>query len=215
MGSATGAERVADNTKKTFLGKSLNAIARDKVADAIVLQGKALPCQVVSKKGSIVQVKFKVSLSGPPLPNVTIPHFGPQWARWPTQANDLGVTIAADAQLGGISGLGGGIPTLAPPSNLTGLYFMPLGNANWSVVDPNALVLNGPNGVVLQDTGGACTFTLTPSGIVIVIGGMTMTINTSGITMTGGDMKADAISLKTHLTSQVTSGSANSGLPVA
>ena len=50
--------------------------------------------------------------------------------------------------------------------------------------------------------------------ITMTIGGCTITFNASGATVQGGDVKADAISLKTHTHPGVMSGAASTGAPV-
>ena len=203
------------NYQKTPTGVSLPRIARQSAATAIKKLGKALPCSVASVAGQIVTVKFEILDPTITIPNVRCPIFGPEYARSPTQIGDKGVVFSADTYLGGVSGLGGGVASLAPKSNLSTLVFFPIGNTAFTPVDPNAYTLYGPNGVVLRDSGKACTFTLTPSGIVIKVGSMTLTINASGLTVTGGEIDADGIGLKTHLTTGVVPGGGESSIPVA
>lgn len=139
--------------------------------------GKELPCHVVGRNiaGSIVTVSFDIS-SAFTLPNVTIPVFGYEYIRYPIQIGDKGTAIAFDARLGGNSGLGAGTSDLSQPGNLSALVFMPIGNINWSEVDPNALTMYGLNGVVLRDTGSNCIIALTQNTITI-IGKDTVVIN--------------------------------------
>ena len=59
-----------------------------------------------------------------------------------------------------------------------------------------------------------CSFVATPSGIQIVVGGCTFAFSSSGLQVTGGDVKADAISLKGHKHGNVQSGSAQTGVAV-
>jgi hypothetical protein len=132
------------------------------------LEGQALPCSVVSVSGAIVVVKFEVQSSFT-LPRVTMPLFGPEYIRYPIQQGDKGFAVPADARLGGISGLGGGVADLNQPNNLAALVFLPIGSKDWTTVDPNAVTIYGPNGVVLRDTGSNCIITLTPSQVTIVV----------------------------------------------
>ena len=183
---------MADNSQKTPLGRSLNVFAAKRAQDAIQLAGKALPCSVVSVDGAIVTVNFEVN-SPFTLPDVTIPLFGPEYIRYPIQPGDNGVVLPADAYLGGVSGLGGGVADLTLPANLSALVFLPIGNTEWSAVDPQSVTLYGPNGVVLKDTSGATTFVLTPTSITMVsqqsvtatCGGTTMTLTPSGWSLSG------------------------------
>jgi hypothetical protein len=151
---------------KTPLANSLNAFASKAVNDTNQLIGKALPCSVVSVTGSIVKVKFEIN-SDFTLPQVTMPLFGPIYIRYPIQPGDKGLAIPGDAYLGGMSGLGGGVADLTQRANLSTLTFLPIGNTDWSEVDPNAVTIYGPNGVVLRDTGSGSIFTLTPTSIAI------------------------------------------------
>lgn len=155
-----------NNSQKTPLGKTLNVFAARKAQDAIELTGKALPCSVVSVSGAIVTVKFEVQSSFT-LPNVTMPLFGPEYIRYPIQKGDKGFTIPADTYLGGVSDLGGGTATLAQRGNLSTLVFLPIGSKKWTPVDPNAVTIYGPNGVVLRDTNSKSTIIILPAGIAI------------------------------------------------
>jgi hypothetical protein len=155
---------MSDNSQKTPVSDTLNEFSRRKAADAIQQTGRSLPATVVKVKGSIVTVKFEVN-SVFTLPNVTIPLFGPEYIRYPIQPGDKGFVVAADAYLGGMSGLGGGTADLTQLANLTTLVFFPIGNTSFFAVDPQAVVIYGPNGVVLRDTTNASNVTLTPQSI--------------------------------------------------
>ena len=162
---------MADNVQKTPLGLSLNRFARSKALDQIAKTGRSLPCQVVSVKGSIVQVAFQVQQPAgwtqPTIPNVTISVAGSEYIRYPIQVGCKGFAIAADAYLGGMSGIGGGIATLTTPGNLTALVFQPIGNSGWSVVDPNTLVIYGEPGVTVQTKDGSISVQVSMSGVTI------------------------------------------------
>lgn len=158
---------MADNAQKTPLAVSLDRLGNVKAADAIGQLGKALPCSVVSVSGSIVTVKFEVQ-SGYTLPNITCPVFGPQYIRYPLQVGDKGVVFPADAYLGGVSGLGGGVASLTTPGNLSALVFFPIGNATWSAPDdPNAVVIYGPTGVIIRMADESVVLDLNPSKVDI------------------------------------------------
>lgn len=140
-----------DLAQKIPLQRSLNRIAELKAANAIQLLGKALPAQVLSVAGSIVTVKFLIQDGTATLPTVTIPLGMAEYIRLPVQVNDMGVVFPADVFLGGVTGLGSGVASLALPANLSSLVFLPVGNKNFSPSDdPNKLVLYGPNGVVVR-----------------------------------------------------------------
>lgn len=181
-----------DNSQKTPLALSLETWNRAAMASALQQQGRMLPCSVVSVTGSIVTVQFDVE-SPFTLPLVTMPLFGPEYIRYPIQKGDQGMTIAADARLVGVSGLSSGTSSLGTPANLACLAFLPLGNTAWFGVDPQSLVMYGPNGVVLQDTHAGSTFILTPTTVAIqtpqsftvTVGGTTLTLTPAGWSFNG------------------------------
>lgn len=193
------------NTQKTPLQRSITQFATAKASDAIQKLGKALPASVVSIKGSIVTVKFEVQDTVfNTLPNVQCPLFGPEYIRYPIQTGCKGVVFPADAYLGGMSGLGGGVANLTQPANLTTLVFFPIANTAWKAVDSNILTLYGVNGTTIQDTvnnaskvavtptsvtttaaNNGSTITQTQSSITLSCAGHTLVINGSGILLDG------------------------------
>ena len=188
---------MATNAQKTPFGLSLNRFARSKALEAISQTGRSLPCQVVAVRGAIVTVNFQVTAApgaaAVTIPNVTIPVIGTEYARPPIQVGCKGVALAADAYLGGMSGLGGGVATLTAPGNLTALVFAPIGNTGWSTVDANAYTIYGPNGVVMRDSGSASAVTLTPSQIntttpglwQVIANGHTLAVQSGGLYFDG------------------------------
>lgn len=167
-----------NNSQKLPLSRSLNRMATGQINDAFQRTGQALPCSVVSVQGAIVTVKFEVNSSFT-LPNVTVPLAGAEYIRYPIQPGCKGYVVPADARLSGMSGIGGGVADLSQAANLTTLVFFPFGNAKWFTVDPNAVVVYGPNGVVLRDTGNASNVTLTPAGIVMTTAEVTVNASSS------------------------------------
>lgn len=93
------------------------------------------------------------------------------------------------------------------PANLAALTFFPLGNASWSTIDANAVVIMGPNGVRLQDSSGATVALVTPSEISLSAGGHTLVVNSSGVLI-------DGQAFATHEHTGVQTGGGNTG-PVA
>ena len=203
---------MGDNSQKTPLARTLNRFAEQKVLDRVQQLGKSLPCHVVSVRGAIVTVAFDVT--GPfTLPNVTVPLFGPEYVRYPIKAGDRGVVLAADAYLGGVSGLGGGTADLTQRANLATLVFLPIANASWFTVDPNAVTVYGPDGVVLQTQDGSVKLIVNAAGVSVVIGGTTYSAwTTAGLAVTGhvtatqnvvaGQGGADQVGLQTHTHAQ-------------
>jgi len=147
--------------------KALNDFARQKALDAIQQEGKSLPAVVVKKNGNMVEVAFALN-SEFTLSNVTIPIFGPEYIRYPMQAGDKGLVLPMSTYIGGMSGQGGGTASLTTPLNLSALLYLPISNTQWENVDPNVLVMYGPEGVTLRDSGSNTTFMLTPTAVTIV-----------------------------------------------
>jgi len=172
------------NTLKTPFALSQNQFARDKALDAIQLTGRSLPARVVKASKSFMTVSFQIS-SIFTLMQVTVPLIGPEYIRYPMQSGDGGFLVAADARLGGISGQGGGTATLNQPGNLSALVFIPFATTAWSEVDPQAVTIYGPNGVVMRDTGSGAVVTVLPTQITLAVGSVNITINASGITLNG------------------------------
>lgn len=163
------------NAQKTPALQSLNRIAYKGAANSTSILGKTLPCSVTKVQGSIVTVKFEVNAAPFTLPPATMPVFGPEYIRYPIQIGCKGMAIAANAYLGGMSGLGAGVATLAEPPNLSALVFLPFGNVDFSAVDGNALVLYGPDGAVIRDIGGNCVLTISDSGTATLQGNLHVT----------------------------------------
>ena len=173
--------------QKSSLAKTINSFTAGKINDAMQLVGKSLPCSVTAIQGSIVTVKFELDHIPFTIPPVTIPVFGPEYIRYPIQIGDKGFCVAADASLRAMSDLGTGTADLTQPANLTALVFYPIGNKNWSAVDGNALVMYGPNGCVIRDSGSGCVITLTPSGVTTVVGSTTIQFVGNKVTVTSPD----------------------------
>ena len=159
---------MADYLKKP-LARSINEAGAKRAADAIQRTGKSLPCTVARVISSgIVVVNFEVNAAPFTLPQITVPVVGSEYVRLPIQAGDKGRVTASDARLGGISGLGAGVPDLMQPGNLSALAFEWLGNTDWSATeDPNALVMYGPNGCVIRTADSANKVVVNSSGVQI------------------------------------------------
>lgn len=158
---------MTDYTKKP-LAASINEAASKRARDAIDLAGKALPCSVVEVVSSgIVTVKFEVNAAPFTLPQVTIPVAGPEYVRFPLQPGCMGVAFPVDVRIGNVSGLGGGVPDLTAPGNLTALVFFPVGSANWPTVEDTDefVVLYGEAGVRLQTKDGSQKITVSAGRI--------------------------------------------------
>lgn len=166
---------MAENYAKLWVQKSANQLAINRAQQAILNLGRALPCRVVKVTGAIVTVAFEVNAAPFNLPQITIPKAESSWIRMPTQVGDFGMTMPADAYLGGVSGLGGGVATLTRPGNLSALVFVPVSNKNSPPIDQNAAQVQGPNGAIIRTTSG------TPSSVVTNISGTTVTFGTNTV----------------------------------
>src|SRR5580765_4170190 len=179
---------MANNVQKTPLARSLNVIAENKARQAINVLGQGLPCSVVAvlsaTQTSIVTVKFELDPSKIPftLPQVTVPMFGPEWIRYPTQVGDTGVVIPFDVKLGGITGLGSGLADLSTPSNLGALVFMPIAKSTWSKPeDLNKTIIYGPDGTIIRSKNGSASIHVDKDKIVIGVGSTNITITSAGV----------------------------------
>ena len=177
-----------DNSARLWFQKSINDLAKRRVAQALAASGgTALPCSVVSVNGAVVTVKFEVNASPWTLPEITIPKLESNWIRMPTQVGDLGWCLPADAFLGGVSGLGSGVADLATPGNLEALVFAPISHKSSPPIDQNAAQIQGPNGAIIRTTTGTTSSVVTnASGTTITFGPNTLTVNGSEISGTVG-----------------------------
>lgn len=166
------------NEQKNPLSRTLPAYVDKRIRQWISREGKAMPGHVVAVSGAIITINFDVT--DLVLPPVQMPLGWPEYVRLPIQEGDKGVCMPIDFYIGGVSGLGSA-PTAdsSPQGNLSTLVWFPAGNKNWSAVDPNAVTIYGPNGVVLRDTGSASVETLTPAGVVFATAVVSTTQNLS------------------------------------
>lgn len=204
---------MSDNSQKTPLSSSLPQFTEKKINDAIQQLGRALPATVVSRMGQIVTVKFDL-ISKFTLPQVTMPMAVSEYVRLPVQAGCRGVVFPVDVALGGQSGLGSGTAGTVQPANLSSLVFFPIARTSFTSVDTNDLVLYGEPAVKIMDKTHAATFHITPTGFTFTIGGCTVTINASGLHITGGVLDVDGLNFGTHHHIGVQPGSGESGPPV-
>lgn len=184
---------MATNAQKTPLQRSLNDITRRRSQNAIQLVGKQYPCSVTAVSGSIVTVKFELLQSPFTMPPAKMPVMGPEYIRYPIQVGCKGMAVSADAFLGAMSGLGTGTATLNVQPNLSALVFMPIGNVDFFAVDPNALVLYGPDGAVLMDAGQNTVLTIDNTGTATLKGNLHVT----GAVIAGFGT-GDQVGLQTH-----------------
>lgn len=170
-----------DQSQKTPLARSLNQFAERKIRGAMTLVGQSLPASVVAVVSSgIVTVKFELTNIPYTLPSVTVPLFGPEYIRYPIQPGCKGFVVAADAYIGGMSGLGGGVADLTQMANLSTLVFFPIGNRTWTPSDdPNSTLIYGPDGTIIRNIAKTATLKVTtlenswtpPEGQPVIING--------------------------------------------
>ena len=172
------------NYQKTPIGESLARIPQAVVLTEMQKQGKAFPCTVVAVSGQIVTVKFEV-VSSNTLPQISIPIATSRYDWLPVQVGDQGITVPADVYLGGISGLGGGTADMAPRANLAALLFLPCANKAWTTTNASMRVVQGPDGVLIQDMNGDAKVTVTPTIITLSCGGHSLTISSAGVETDG------------------------------
>lgn len=196
---------MANDALKTPYGRRVNELALKRAGDAIQLEGKALPCSVVSGNGTFVIVKFEVQ-SIYTLPQVRVPVATSEYFRMPLQPGCKGVVMPADTYIGGVTGLGGGVAKLTRQANLANLIFVPVGTTSFVSVPDGYAVVYGPTGVIIRDQASKTTVTVNASGVTIQLTG-------GNVTVLGGDVIADGISLKTHRHTGVQAGGSVSGPP--
>lgn len=148
-------------------------------------------------------------------------------------AGDIGLVCLADRDVSAVVASGA---QSAPGSNrrfslADGFYIGATLNAEptqYLQFDPNdGITLNSPKTITEQigTDSNAARVVMNSSGIVLSFGGHSITLNSSGIAVSGpqtndstitasGEVEGNGVKLSTHLTSGVTSGSSDSGPPV-
>lgn len=201
------------NAQKTWFGGSMSRFSEAKIADAIHLLGKALPCSIAKvTNGGIVVVKFEVDAAPFTLPQVTVPIATCMYNVPPLQVGDKGFVTTADVRLGGVTGLGSGAAKLSRPANLTALVFVPLGNADWEASpDANAYLIQGPNGFILRNLADDYSIVGNADGINIKWGSSaSILLDDDGIHMTGV-LEINGNAYLDHTHTEVTTGSDDTG----
>lgn len=191
---------MANDAQKLWLQQTLNLFGQKKAVEAIQQLGRSLPCSVSAIPVAgvpVVTVQFEVMAAPFTLPKVTVPIAGFEYIRFPVQVGCRGFVMAADAYLGGVTGIGGGQAQFGvQPGNLSALVFVPLGNAGWEPSDePEKVVIYGPDGVVIRSPNKNVKVTVTNTGVVVDVPvGTAMTVNGKLIVVgdlnIGGSIKA-------------------------
>jgi len=222
---------MANNPVKIFVQRRLNETAINRASEIIQQTGRALPCKVTKVNGNLITVSFNVQSDPWTLSPITIPKLESEWLQSPTQVGDTGITIAADAYLDNISGQSSAVPDLTKPLNLSALAFIPIKSVSIPVSDPNAAVIQGPNGAIIKTKNGDAEVKVSETGIFLKyketrIVEMTdskvdlsfnankITINASGVTISGTTVIINGIDFTTHVHGGVTPGGSNTTGPV-
>ena len=160
-----------NDAQKTSFARSMEQFAQRKASAAIELFGKSLPASIATVVSSgIVVVKFELTNIPFTIPNLKVPVCGSEFIRLPLKVGMLGWVISASAYLGGMSGLGGGTADLSQRPSLSNLVWSPIGNVNWTATDdPNAVVIYGPDGVIVRTMDKKRTLSVTTSGASITV----------------------------------------------
>lgn len=178
------------NTKKP-LNTSLPRAMRERIQDGKFIAGQEWPCTVVSVDGAIVKISFNVA-SDFTLPQVICPIAESRYVRLPIKPGDQGLAVAATARLGGVTGLGAGLAPIASPSNLGGLVFLPLGNIEWNTIDPDAVVIQAPNGSKILTDDGASEIIVDTGQVKVTQGDVTVEITGGVVTVTADHVVVNA-----------------------
>jgi hypothetical protein len=142
--------------QKFSLAAQQHNFVATKATDNFQNQAKKLPCHVKTvNDDDTVVVTFDVQSDVFTLPDATYPQAYSSWSREPTQAGDKGYIVPNDVNIGGESGLGGGVANLFQRGNLTTGVFHPISHTDMPKRDKNQfLVTGGPSGhkTQTQDT---------------------------------------------------------------
>jgi len=199
-----------DNSLKNPFYQKFPLAVQEKIDNALLALGSVLPCHVISANGPMITVAFDVS-SVYPLPQVTIPIFGPEYVRYPIQVGDKGVAFQISTNISKVTAQGNGTPDLSMPANLSALVFMPIGSKQWVSVNGNAVVIYGPDGVEIRDTGSNAIITLTPTGITAQVGSTNWQMVGNSITFNTTTFVVNAPTIT--LNGQLTQGTEGGGYP--
>jgi hypothetical protein len=110
----------------------------------------------------------------------------------PIQVNDVGLAVPASVLLASISGLSNApTPVLGSDGvpNLSALYWLPIGSRNFTAVNPDYLVLYGPQAVeilgVPPAVGTGPSIVADSTSITLTVGSSSIVINSAGVTIMG------------------------------
>jgi hypothetical protein len=203
-----------DFSKRLPVAQNLATAIDWRIKTLTQLQGWELPCTVVAVDDSkgFVTVNFEVQNTPFTIPQITIPVIGWEYIRLPIQIGDRGITRKIDVEITSISGQGSTPPNISNAGNLTGvLAFAPIMNKEFvNSPDPNAVLIYGPNGVILRTVDGVGVVVINTDAIVLNYGGNTIVMNEDGIEITG-TLTINGTAYLSHQHSGVQTGGGNTG----
>lgn len=174
--------------------------------------GWNLPCKVVSinETGLVVTVSIQVKSSSIVFQNVTVPIVQSRYIRMPIQVGDAGFLMSADASLCPIAGTTLGTANFKDSGNFqSNMAFYPISNVQTFPLSPNinAVLIQGPEGVVITDDTNGSTIALTATGITMASGSSSITINHDGDIEINGTLKINGKNYLDHEHGGVSTGS--------
>jgi hypothetical protein len=213
---------MTDNSLRKHIALTLNDFTGQKSEDKWQISGKVLPVAVSQMTGQIANVTFQINSAPFTLPTPTIPVATSRYQYVPYQANDAGVTVAADALVAGIAGLSNETADLSRRGNLSPLVFLPVANKAWTELsgDPLKHGIYGENGVNIRDLSGTVIILLQKNGSITMTVPPGQAVIINGDLHVSGDVVAgyggsDQISTQHHLHDGVTIGGGNTSAPIA
>jgi len=186
---------LADQSKRLPLQRQISETAVARGIDVLSAKGLGLPCTISTVNDQTVTVDIQVA--GLVFQPLTVPIAEPLYSRAPFQVGDAGVILSVDAALGAVSGLTSAMPPLQATGNLGAAFFFPISSRKWAAnPDGSMYLLQGPNGFLIRSLDGTVSISGDKrSALVMAYGGNAITINSSGINMTGAGTDAASINI--------------------
>ena len=192
------------------------ALAMDaRVGAAMQKAGWNLPCKVVavSSDGLSVTVSIQVTNANIQFSNVTVPISESRYIRIPVQIGDFGYLVSTDITLSSVTGKQNSVPVWGQSGNYEqNMAFVPVSNIKTFPLTPNvnAVLIQGPQGVIITDDTNGSTITLTASGINMVSGSASVQITHDGNVNITGTLNINGKPYMAHEHGGVSTGTAYS-----